>query len=290
MMRIHFSTLVAVSSLLLLGQACTSNQDQFSNSVEIESMEGVGKTVEAQAQQGSSAKVENGYSLEWFSCTRNVKAPFIVMLNRKDAVFSGDTCKTGLAQAFLQQDFNVLAVNRPGAGKSEGKEIIGDDQSLASLKGLLKDQIESGKVLAGLWGFEDASVLALRAARAPGFQFLIIGNGVYDWEATLNESKDPAFVADLKELQKGQDATFVEKRSIAWDFNGLPKTVYLYHTVKDAKYPETQAEAFRAALAANQYNVQLIKAPSETGVLTPVVHQSVLIQIAQSIKTPAESK
>jgi hypothetical protein len=282
MMRISCS--FVIFSCITLIASCTSNQDQFKNSVEIESTEGVGETVEAQVQQGSSAKVENGYSLEWFSCTRKPKADFIVMLSKKDAAFGADACKTGLVQAFLQQDYNVLAVNRPGAGKSEGREIVGDDKTLESLKGLLKSQTESGKSLKGLWGFEDASVLAFRAARSSTFQFLIVGNGLYDWEATLNESKDPAYVTELKRLQESSDAMFAEKRSVAWDFNGLPKTVFLYHMERDAKFPETQADAFRSALAANQYNVQLIKLRSENGILSPVVHQSVLLQIGRSVR------
>ena len=281
-------SLIGLSSLALL--ACTSNQDQFSNSIEIESSEGVGKAVEAQAQQGSSAKTEGGYSLEWFSCTRNVKAPYILMLNPEDKPFTVEACKSGLIQAYLQQDFNVLAVNRPGAGKSEGQERLGDDATLSSLQALIKDQIESGKILDGLWGFQEASVLAFRAARSSQFKFLVIGNGIYDWEATLSEGKDPEFVAQLKELQKGQDSNFAEKRSVAWDLVGLPKTVYLYQMENHARYPETQAEAFRSSLAASQYRVQLIKLRSETGELTPVVHQSALIQVAQSLREPEAGK
>lgn len=275
---------------LMLTVACTSNQDLFSNSIEVESTDGIGQAVEAQAQQGSSAKADGAYSLEWFSCTRSVKAPYIVMLNMKAKPFAQNTCKMGLVQAFLQQDFNVIAVNRPGAGGSEGQEVMGDDTALKSVQGLIAAQIESGKVLDGLWAFEDASPLAFRLARKSAFKFLVVGNGLYDWEATLSESKDPAFVAELKELQKGQDGTFAEKRSVAWDFAGLPKTVYLYHMENDSKYPESLAEGFRAALAANQFKVQLIKLRSETGVLTPIIHQSALIQVAQSVKAPEESK
>ncbi len=270
--------------------SCASNQDQFSNSIEVESAEGVGKLIEAQAQQGLSAKAENGFSLEWFSCTRNVRAPYILMLNRKGVTFDSASCKDGLVQSFLQQDFNVLSVNRPGVGKSEGKELMGDDQSLVSLQKLVKDQGESGKLIDGLWAFEDASPLAFRIARSSAFKFMIVGNGLYDWDATLRESLSPEFVAELKELQKGQEATFSEKRSIAWDFADLPKTIYLYHFEGERLYPSSQAEAFRGALAANQFKVQLVKVRSETGVLTPVIHQSVLIQVAQELKSAEGNK
>lgn len=281
---------VAIGLLLAMSFACTSNQDQFSNTVEIESSEGIGKVIEAQAQQGSSAKVDGAYSLEWFSCTRSARAPYIVMLNVRDKPFAQDTCRTDLVQAFLQNEFNVIAVNRPGAGKSEGKEVIGDDLTLKSLQSLVASQVESGKVLDGLWGFEDASPVAFRLARKSAFKFLIVGNGIYDWEATLSESKDAAFVSQLKDLQKGQEATFPEKRSVAWDFGGLPKDVFLYHSEKDPRYPESQADAFRSALAANQFNVQLIKVRVENGGLTPVAHQSVLIQVAQSVKPTEGAK
>lgn len=282
-------SLILGLALLACGTAlvsCVSNQEQFSNALQVESTDGIGKLVEAQAQQGLSAKQKDAYSLEWFSCTRKVKAPFILMLNPKDAPFKTDACKSGLVQAFLQQDYNVLAVNRPGFGQSEGKELLGDDASVESLKGLIKDQRESGKTIEGLWGFEEASILAFRTAKTTPFGLLIIGNGIYDWEATLLEGKDPAYVAELKRLQ-GQDGTFAEQRSISWDFVGLPKNVYLYHMQNDPHFPSTQAEAFRAALAANQYGVKLIELHDEKANLTPMVHQSVLMQIAQAQK-PAE--
>lgn len=266
--------------------SCVSNQEQFSSAVQMESSDGIGKLVEAQAQQGLSAKPKDAFSLEWFSCTRNVKAPFILMLNPKGAPFKADTCKSGFVQAFLQQDFNVLAVNRPSVGQSEGKEILGDDVSVKSLKGLIKDQRESGKTIDGIWGFEEASLLALRTAKATPFKFLIIGNGIYDWEATLAEGKDPAYVKELRALQ-GLSGKFAEERSIAWDFVGLPKIVYLYHMQNDPHYPSSLAEAFRAALASNQFAVKLIELHDEKANLTPMVHQSVLMQIVQEQKPAA---
>ena len=273
--------LVLLSAATLV--SCVSNQAQFSNAIQIESSEGIGKLVEAQSQQGLSAKPKDSFSLEWFSCTRNVKTPFIVMLNPKGSPFKGDACKSGLVQAFLQQDFNVLAVNRPSAGQSEGKELLGDDLSVGSLKALIKDQRESGKTIDAIWGFEEASLLALRTAKTTPFKFMIIGNGIYEWDATLAEGKDPAYVKELKGLQ-GQDQKFAEQRSIAWDFVGLPKSVYLYQMQNDPRYPSSQAEAFRAALAANQFSVKLIELRDEKANLTPVIHQSVLMQISQEQK------
>jgi pimeloyl-ACP methyl ester carboxylesterase len=267
--------------------ACTSNQEQFSNSVEIESSDGIGKVVEAQAQQGMSAKQTDGYSIEWFSCTRNVKAPYVIMLNPKDSPFKTDACRSGLVQAFLQQDYNVVAVNRPGVGQSEGKELIGDDQSLRSIEGLIKAQRDAGKTIDGIWGFEEASVLAFRIAKSMPFKMLIVGNGIYDWEALLSEGKDPSYVSEMKKLQSTGDSRFAEQRSIAWDFAGLPKSVYLYQMQGDPHFPATQAEAFRAALAANQYGVKLIELRDEKANLTPMVHQSVLMQIAQLEKPQA---
>lgn len=287
--------LPSISRLFVVGSigsvlACTSNQERFSNSVEITATDGIGEVIEAQAQQGLSAKIDNGYSLEWFSCTRSVKSPYVVMFNKKGEAFDAKACKVGLVQAFLQQDFNVIAVNRPGAGKSEGTEILGDDKTLASTDALLKAQLESGKTISGIWGFEDSSPLAFRLAQSSPFKYVIVGNGLYDWEATLAESKDADFVRELKGLAKDQEPTFVEKRSIAWDFGSLPKSVYLYHLESEARYPVSQAEAFRNALAANQYQVQFIKLRSETQTLTPLVHQSAIIQIAQAIKASEPNK
>jgi hypothetical protein len=265
-------------------QACVSNQEQFSNAVQVESTDGIGKLVEAQTQQGLSGKQKDGHSLEWLSCSRNPKASYIVMLNPKNAPFKADACKTGLVQAFLQLDYNVLAVNRPGVGQSQGKELLGDDVSVESLKVLIREQREAGKTIDGIWGFEEASLLALRTAKTTPFKLLIVGNGIYDWEATLNEGKDPGYVAELKKIQAG-NGKFAEDRSIAWDYVGLPKTVYLYQMQNDPRFPSGQAEAFRAALAANQYGVKLIELRDEKAILTPVVHQSVLMQIAQAQKS-----
>ncbi len=283
-MMIPLRLVLSLGFLTAPFSACTSNQEQFSNAVEIESTDGIGRIVEAQAQEGLSAAQKEAPSLEWFSCTRNVKAPFILMLNPQGSPFKTDACKSGLVQALLQQDYNVLAVNRPGAGQSAGREILGDNNSLEALSGLLKSHREMGKAVDGVWGFEEASVLAFRLAKTSGFKLLIIGNGIYDWEVTLAEGKDPTYVSELRKLQAGQDAKFAEYRSIAWDFSGLPKTVYLYHMQNDAHFPASQAEAFRASLAANQYQVKLIELRDEKAILTPAIHQSVLMQIAQAQK------
>ncbi len=264
----------------LVGASCASNQERFSSAMEIESTDGIGKLVEAKSHEGSSAKPKDGYSLQWYSCTLKKGAPYIVMLNVKGQPFTGETCKQGLVQAFLQKDLNVLAVNRPGAGKSEGKEVLGDDASVGSLKSLLDAEKEQGKKIDALWGFEEASLLALRTAKVFPLKFLVVGNGIYDWDATLSEAKDPAFVSEMKALQ-GSDPRFAETRSVAWDLTGLPKAVYLYHMQGDPRYGGAQTEAFRAALAANQYKVKLIELKDEKAILTPLVHQSALMQIIQ---------
>ncbi|MBC7660296.1 MAG: hypothetical protein H7249_11370 [Chitinophagaceae bacterium] len=263
--------------------ACVSNQEQFSNSIEADSSDGIGTAVEAQSQQGLSARPNDGYSLEWFSCTRSAKAPVVVMLNTTETPFKAGACKTGLAQAFLQQDYNVIALNRPGFGQSEGKEVLGDDKTVKSVQTYLKDAQDQGKNIEALWGFEEASILAFRVAKNSKLKLLIVGNGIYEWDATVNGGKDPAYASQLKALA-GTDPSFAEKRSVAWDFSGLPKSVYLYHMQNQTRYPEAQAEAFRAALAANQYSVKLIQLKDDKAILTPVGHQSVLMQIAQAQK------
>lgn len=258
---------------------CMTNEEKFSDKMEFEPMEGAAERVSSTNAQGITQTGE----VEWYSCKLSPEAPAVLLLNFENDPFSDQVCSRPIVQAFLSEKYSVVAMNRPGHGKSPGKDILGDDASLAALKGAIGDLTQQTKLI-GLWAFEEASVIAFRLAKTYPFQWLIVGNGIYDWEATLAESADPQFVSRLKKLQEGQDGRFPEARSIAWDFSGLPKTVYLYHSTTAQKVPEAHASRFRTALAAAEYKVELMSLKEENANLKPGTQQAIIKQILHTLK------
>lgn len=266
---------------LLLGlTACVSNEEKFSDKMEFEPVEASKELTKSTGSQGITKSGE----VEWFRCEQSKGAPTFLLLNPENEAFSDKACVQPIAQAFLSKKFNVIAVNRPGQGKSKGKETLGDDASLAAVKSAL-DELSAEAKVDGIWAFEEGSILGFRLAKAYPFKWLVVGNGIYDWDATLAESTDPQFVADLKKLQEGQDARFPEARSIAWDFSGLPKTIYLYHSATDRKVPEAHASRFRTALAAAEYKVELMSLKDENANITPIVQQAAIRAILESLRS-----
>lgn len=194
---------------------------------------------------------------EWIDCKVKTPALATILVFHKDrAGWEKERfCEGWIAQSFLSQGFDVVAVNRPGYGLSTGSPDFTGEQSLAAVDAALKDALAKGKnttPVTGLWGYSTgATAAALYAKHAPGFKFIILGGGIYDFEETLKSTQDDYVRKDIEQMQKTGGTKALEDRSVGYDVAGLPKTVAIYHGKLDKSAPLAQAQAFADSLASN---------------------------------------
>ncbi|MCX6129781.1 MAG: hypothetical protein NTX25_12065 [Proteobacteria bacterium] len=266
---------------ILGGGACTSNQSTFSDRVIVEPV-GSEAELSKYVQTTGDQKVLSGKHIQWFACTKLASAPTLVMLSPDSKGFAkASFCSHPVALEGLEHDFNVLLINLPYEIEGKGQEAFGDNKSSQEILEFLAGQTKDGRQLEGLWGFGDGSVLALRLARQLPWKFLVIGNGIYDWEQTLKESLDPAFTARLQSASGEDKATFAEQHSAAWDLTGLPQRIFLYHGGKNTQVLPTQASQFKTSLAASEYQVELFLLEEDGNELRSDYHRGVMSKILQ---------
>ncbi len=273
-----------------LQSACVSNENSFSDQVSIEALSAPLESGEPRyvleegilATPGSSSQ-----KVQWFTCTQGANAPGIMLLNAPAEAFQkNQVCQSPVASEFLNQGFNIVALNRPGQGESSGKETLGGEQALEGSLALITQLRNKGYKIQGLWAYDEASLHGFRLAKNFPFSFLIIGNGIYDWDETLKNSGDKPFVAHLQALQgRGTEAAmFAEQRSIAWDFSALPKHVFLYHNQGNLRVPVSQATAFKNSLAAGEFRVELLILDQEGHRIPTALHRGLVKKLAERIK------
>src|SRR5690606_4238563 len=109
---------------------------------------------------------------------------------------------------------------------------------------------------AGIWGYSTGvTAAALLSRKLGGLKFLILGTGVYDYDLTLSETKDSYLRKDLETIKKTGGNKAIEDRSIAYDVDGFPKTIVIYHGKQDTAVSPAQAKSFSDSLESSEYNV-----------------------------------
>lgn len=285
-MRLWLGLSFFASFLPILG--CVSNEHAFSDKVMIEPIAGnEGGFQEATfgSEQGAE-KLDKDNVVEWFSCTLSPSKPVFVLMGPDPEGFRrGEACQHPVAAEMLAQGFSVLAINRAGQGQSSGSDKLGDDAAIERDLQFLMKRKAQGADIQGLWGYGEASVEAFRLAKRFPFAYLIAGDAIYDWEKTLKDSQDADFKNKLQSLESASgEANFAEQRSIAWDFGGLPKRIYLYHNSKNAKIAAEQASSFKASLAAGEFKVDLLLVENEGTVIPGPFHRGIIQKILLRLK------
>lgn len=199
---------------------------------------------------------------EWIDCkVKGTPQATLLLMHRDRAGWETDKyCEGWIAQSFLSQGFDVIAVNRPGYGHSSGEVDFSGAQSLAAIDAGVKAaqaKVKNAKPLTGIWGYSTgATAAALYAKHAGTFRFAILGGGIYDFEETLKQTQDDYVKKDIEQMQKTGGNKALEDRSIGYDVGGLPKVIAIYHGKGDKTAPMSQAQAFSDSLASNgAYNV-----------------------------------
>lgn len=193
---------------------------------------------------------------QWIKCTGSKSRGTVLVMHRFDSGFDPQLfCKGWVAQVFIKKGFQVVAVNRPGNAGSDGVEDLAGPQSLAAIKAGL-DASGSGTQLTGIWGYDVGTIAAaFLAKQTPSVQWLILGGGIYDLEITARTTENTAFKTAIQKIKATEGELAFERRSIAWDFSGLTKTIALYHAHDDKFASASQADAFNAQLRTAEFKV-----------------------------------
>lgn len=252
--------MILFSFLVFAG--CTSNVEEFGDVVSVEKADIEKVAFETDANVAGYAVDKQEEKVEWIGCRSKKAKGLALLVNRDGAPFNAKgMCAGWLAQAFLAEGFDVLGVNRPGFGESTGPIDLGGSQSILALQAAVKayQTIYPSPRIAGIWGLGAGAIAASQfAKKQPGLSWVVMGNGIYDAEQTMRQTRDASLKADLERVARDEKEVGLEKRSIAWDFEGLPKTVVLYHAELDETVPSSQAASFRDSLAAQEYRVRLM--------------------------------
>ncbi len=250
---------LAVLLMLDFGLGCASNESSFAPGYEVESASDRSH-ISISYQEESGLLSGNGGATEWIKCRAGTSDAWYILLSPEGSAFSSQgSCRLPLLQGFSGESaVNLLLINRPGLGRSEGKESFGDDISVANTKSSINSILGANQRLSGIWAYGDATLLGFRLAKELQTEMLIVGDAIFDIDMTLKDSSDSLWNARLKSIEKLEGAIFAEKRSIAWDFTGLPKSVLIYHSNSNSRVPLKHAMDFKNALATAGYYSELI--------------------------------
>ncbi len=219
-------------------------------------------------------------SVEWSKCQLKKSEKFVVVFNSKEERFSGkDFCGRWLAQSFLKKGYSILGINLPGFGRSVGKKSFdGEVAVLAARAAMAKSKLTDDGRLTGVWGYGESTVPAAYLARSEkNVSWAIFGGGLFDAEITMNDSKDEVVKSWLTETVKSHGEDALETHSIAWDIDGLPSKVLIYHGQNDTSFPMTQVQSFKDSLASEGVDVSLDVLPGVAHKLNTRHHQRILM-------------
>jgi pimeloyl-ACP methyl ester carboxylesterase len=254
--------------------------------------------VEFQAKSGVASykfKKASGeaqdFSAEWLTCEGKESKGTLVVTHDQSGVQDQGFCRDWLAQAVLAKGYAVLAVQRPGFGKSTGSQDIAGPQSVAAIEAAVKDA--QGKVglppVRGAYGYGlGAAAASMAAKKLVGLEFIVLGGGVYDLEDTMQKTSDPKLRKDIADLKKRDGDRAIEDRSVAYDVSGLPKKVAIYHGKLDGTVPPSQAKAFSDSLeSSGEYKVsfQIIDGVSHD--VAPETHRKIVEALLDKVSKTA---
>jgi hypothetical protein len=199
------------------------------------------------------------FSAEWLTCEGKEAKGTILTTHDNKGLSDQHFCRDWLAQTFISKGFAVLAVQRPGFGKSNGVDDLAGPQSIAAILAAVKEapsKVPLPQVL-GVYGYGLGAVAVGQVAKKLGsLTFMIVGGGLFDLEDTLEKTSDLELKKSIMDLKKRDGERAIEDRSIAYDVSGFPKKVAIYHGKFDVSVPPTQAKAFSDSLeSSGEYKV-----------------------------------
>lgn len=193
---------------------------------------------------------------QWIKCSLDKARGSVAVMHRFEASFDPKTfCSGWVAQVFLKKGYQVVTVNRPSYGLTTGRDDLSGPGSIHAIHaGILGSEIGA---IEGMWGYDTGVIAATFYAKkyGTGIKWLLLGGGIYDLEQTERSSDHKALKDTISRLKQDEGDVFFEQRSIAWDFEGLPKVIGIYHASEDTFVPINQTEAFIDKLRASEVKV-----------------------------------
>ncbi len=256
-------SLLAILLTSLLCMACVTQPDSEVNT-DLSTAEAVKYPMTDASTKSAVVKYifqKQQADVEWVACgAQKAATGTFVIVNMDDKALSPEGfCSSWLAQVFLREKFQVIAVNRPGYGRSTGADDFGGPHSVAAMEQAVADAqktVPEMPPIAGVWGAQSGAIAAAFFAKGKSFRTLVLGNGFYDLEVA-GKTKRVAVAERIAAVASAEGDMGIERRSIGWDVEGLPKKIFVYHGQTNDAFAADQAESFRNALATAEYKVSL---------------------------------
>lgn len=223
------------------------------------------------------------YKLESYQCEakglEGKQAPFVMVIGQNQAKpWVENVCESKQSKLFYSAGYRLVFFNPPQTGDSTGPYDLGGEKELSAYRAWLSSNRD--KPIWGVWSFGQYVTAAARISRElSDAKFAIFSNGIYDLEIASLQSKDNNLKKLIKLLETAEGDAVYDERSVAWDPEGLPKQIFIYHGLKTSLVSHTQAVRFKDSLAASGYDVSLdllneqgdyIAVASELGVLEKI--------------------
>lgn len=245
-----FSTKTLTISLTVLGfvlASCVSDKKVFSRKTELSSEATKRSSFEPRpAKAYRNTAVFDDTSVTAFYCQldsadKQVDGATIVFLEQpKEA-----SCRGQFIQAVLQR-YEKVWVFSSNTGLPFSRALASDAQI-----DYLQKYLKNFKVKAqGVWSEGHATVTAARLAKKLDLQWALFHDGIYDMEMALSDEASLSLKKQLVEQFNSDDEEEIEKLSVAWDFDGLPKVTWTSFRSSASQQLKDQAISFHRSLTA----------------------------------------
>jgi hypothetical protein len=220
------------------------------------------KRVDTDFSEGSvkfSIDKKSVVQVPWARCTpkKGSSRGLIFLVPGLDGDFTTkEFCQSWQAQAFLQRSYEVITevVTHDGPRSEKVDQDLGGPLTVQ----VIDEIVTSLKLnIRGIWGYDIGVVAGSFFAKKnpPGLNWLLLGGGIYDLEATLRVTQSDTLKSIAQKLKAQEGEIYLETRSIAWDITGLPKTIGLYHAQDDQLAPKSQSDSFNDQLRTAEFRV-----------------------------------
>lgn len=197
------------------------------------------------------------YDAEWMTCRLAAATRSVLVMHRDHRGFDPATfCRGWITQVFLAAGYSVVGLNRPGFGRSSGRADFAGPQSVAAMEAARSHALAtlgSGEAH-GAWGYSSGATAAALLSRKMGtLKWIILGGGLYNLHDALAATKDSYLKSEIESVLDSGGDLALEVRSVAYDLEGLPRRVLIYHGTTDAAAPVDQARALSDSLVSMGY-------------------------------------
>ena len=230
-------------------------------------------------------------NVQWISCSSVPAAKRTVLVfHGMDAGYDpASFCKGWIGQVFASNGYNVLAINRPGYGLSTGGNDLSGPKSIEAIQaGVNQAKMPS---IEGVWAYDTGTIAAAFYAKKTGssLKWMLLGGGIYDLEVVNKTTIHLGLKKQIETLKSEERDLVFERRSISWDFAGIPKLIGLYHAKGDQFAPIGQAESFNDQLRTAEYKVFKNDIAEEGHAIPWRAHAQIVGQVLVQI-APEEQK